>query len=134
MPAVVKVHVAALPSATPLVSVTVPATVTVKLVTAAKADEGVRVAVAPETLIVAATFVDDPAACRVNVDEVNVALAIARLKVAETVVVVATLVAPDAGDWLTITGGAATVVNVHVAVLPKATPLVSVTVPAIVAV
>ena len=105
------------------------------MVPAANADVGVSVAVAPETLIVAATFVDEPAATSVNVDDVNVALAIARLKVAETVVVVAMPVAPDAGDWLTITGGvAAAVVNVHVAGLPKATPLLSVTVLAIVAV
>ena len=66
--------------------------------------------------------------------DVNVAPAIARLKVAETVVLVATPVAPAAGDWLTITGGAATVVKLHVAVLPRATPLVSVTVPAMLAV
>ena len=77
---------------------------------------------------------DDPAACSVNVVDVNVALAIARLNVAETVVLVATPVAPDAGDWLTITGGPAAVVKLQDAVLPKATPLVSVTVPAIVAV
>jgi septal ring-binding cell division protein DamX len=103
------------------------------MVPAANADVGVSVAVAPEILIVAATFVDP--ALSVNVDDVNVALAIARLKVAETVEVVATPLAPDAGDWLTITGGAAAaVVKLHVAVLPKATPLVSVTVLATVAV
>jgi hypothetical protein len=103
------------------------------VVPVAKADEGVSVAVAPETLIVAATFVDP--AWSVNVEDVNVAPAIARLNVAETVLVVATPVAPDAGDWLTITGGvAAAVVKDHVAGPPKATPLVSVTVPAILAV
>ena len=103
--AVVKVHVTVLPNAIPLVSVTVPATVTVYVVPTANADVGVSVAVAPETLIDAATFDDAPAARSVKVVEVKVAGAMARLKIAETVAVVATPVAPAAGDWLTITGG-----------------------------
>jgi hypothetical protein len=111
--AVVKVHVAVLPKATPLVSVTVPATVTVYVVPAASADEGVSVAVAPETPIDAVTFDDAPAARNVKVEEVKVELFIARLKVTETLVPVETPVAPAAGDWLTITGAVA-VVGVHV--------------------
>ena len=103
--AVVKVQVAVLPSALPMVSVTVPATVTVYVVPAANADDGVSVAVAPETLIDAATFDDAPDALSVNVEEVNVELFIERLKVTETLVPVETPVAPDAGDWLRIPGG-----------------------------
>jgi hypothetical protein len=74
------------------------------VVPVARADEGVSVAVAPETAIDAATFDDDPAARSVNVEEVNVELFIVRSKVTETLVPVETPVAPAAGDWLTITG------------------------------
>jgi hypothetical protein len=95
---VVKVHVAVLPNALPLVSVTVPATVTVYVVPAVNADVGVSVAVAPETLIDAATFDDAPAARSVNVEEVTVELFIGWLKVTETLVPVETPVAPAAGD------------------------------------
>jgi hypothetical protein len=96
----------------------------------------VSVAVAPDTAIDAATFDEAPAACSVNVDDVNVDASIVWLNVTETVVPVETPVAPAAGDWLRITGGvgADAVVKVHVAVVPRAMPLVSVTVPATAAV
>jgi hypothetical protein len=96
----------------------------------------VSVAVAPDTAIDAATFDEAPAACSVNVDDVNVDASMERLKVTETAVLVETPVAPAAGDWLRITGGVAAdaVVKVHVAAVPRAMPLLSVTVPATVAV
>jgi hypothetical protein len=75
------------------------------VVEAANADEGVSVAVAPDTAIDAVTFDEAPAAWSVNVDDVNVDASIVWLKVTETVVPVETPVAPAAGDWLTTTGG-----------------------------
>jgi hypothetical protein len=96
----------------------------------------VSVAVAPDTAIDAATFDEAPAACSVNVDDVNVDASIVWLNVTETVVPVETPVAPAVGDLLRITGGVAAeaVVKPHVAAVPRAIPLVSVTVPATVAV
>ena len=96
------------------------------MIPAANADEGVSVAVAPETLIDAATFDDAPAARSVNVEEVNVELFIAWLKVTETLVPVETPVAPDAGDWLRIPGGPV-VMTIRIAVaLCVSEPLVAV--------
>ena len=88
------------------------------MVPAANADVGVSVAVAPETAMDAATFDGAPAARSVNVEEVNVELFIAWLKVTETLVPVATPVAPAAGDWLVITGGPP-VLGVHVPMITQ---------------
>lgn len=89
------------------------------------------VAVAPETLIDAATFDDAPAARSENVDEEKLAAFMERSKVTATLVLVETPVAPEAGERLMMTGGvgAEAVVNIHDESLPKAMPLVSVTLP-----
>ena len=103
---------------------------------AVKADDGVSVAVAPETLMDAATSDDAPAARNLKVAAVNVDPFMPRSNVTPTLVLVETPVAPAAGDRPTITGdvGADAVVNVQLAVLPSVTPLVSATLLATVAV
>jgi hypothetical protein len=102
------------------------------VVEAANADEGVSVAVAPDTAIDAATFDEAPAACSVNVDDVNVDASMERLKVTETAVLVETPVAPAAGDWLRITGGvgadAVVIVAPLIVMLPAAVPPVSISI------
>ena len=79
----------------------------------------------------AATFDDAPAARRENVDEEKLAAFIERSKVTLTLVLVATPVAPDAGDRPVMIGevGAEAVVKIQDESLPKAMPLVSVTLP-----
>ena len=103
---------------------------------AVKADDGVSVAVAPETLMDAATFDEAPAALRLKVEAVNVDPFMLRSNVTLTLLLVETPLAPEAGNRPTITGdvGAEAVVNVQVAALPSVTPLVSATLLATVAV
>lgn len=103
---------------------------------AAKADDGVSVAVAPETLMDAETPEDEPLGVSEKVDDENDELLIARENVTLMLVLVEMPLAPDAGARLVMVGGvaAAAVVKLQLLSLPKATPLVSVTLPETVAV
>lgn len=103
---------------------------------AASDEEGVSVAMAPETLMDADTLEEEPLGVSEKVEEENDELLMAREKVTLTLVLVETPLAPAAGVRLVMVGGvaAAAVVNVHVESLPRATPLVSVTLPETVAV
>jgi len=82
---------------------------------------------------VAGTFTTAPAARRLKVAVVIEAPFMGLLNVALTVVLVATPVAPGVGDWA-ITVGAVSVVKLQTTGAATVTPVVSATVPAIVAV
>ena len=101
--AVVNDQLKSLPSATPLVSVTFEDIVAEYVAPAASNDEGVSVAVDPETLIDAATLPDGPV--KKKVEEENDEPLMARENVALTLVPVETLVAPEAGAMLVTDGG-----------------------------
>ena len=82
---------------------------------------------------VAGAFTTAPAARRLKVAAVIEAAFMGLLNVAETVALVATPVAPGAGDWA-ITVGAVSVVKLQTTGAATVTPVVSATVAAIVAV
>src|SRR2546425_598939 len=96
---------------------------------------GVSVAMVPvaSRATVAGPFTTAPAARRLKVAAVIEAAFMGLLNVAETVALVATPVAPGAGDWA-ITVGAVSVVKLQTTGAATVTPVVSATVAAIVAV
>src|SRR5713226_3692510 len=111
--AVVKLQTTLAPIGVPAALVTVPATVAVKTAPAANGVVGVRVAMVPVTssVTVAGTFAAAPAA--------------RRLKVAVTLVLVATPVALGVGDWaVTVgaTGAAGAVVKLQTTLAPIGVP------------
>ncbi len=96
---------------------------------------GVSVAIVPAalTITVAGTSAAAPAARRVKVAVVIVAAFMGLLNVALTAVVSGTPVAPFGGAWA-VTVGATSVVKLHTEAVPSGVAMVSVTVPATVAV
>ena len=100
------------------------------------AEDGVSVAVAPETFMDADTLEEEPLGVSEKVEEENDELFIEWEKVTLTLVLVETPVAPEAGVRLVMVGGAdaAAVVKLQLVSLPRAIPLVSVTLPETVAV
>ena len=100
---------------------------------AARTAVGVRVAVEPETATVAVTLLEAPAAFNAKVAVVKELAVMAVLKFATTGTFTATPVAAFSGETV-VTAGAGAVVKVQVYAVPRATPPVLVTVPAMVAV
>ena len=100
---------------------------------AARTAVGVNIAVEPDRATVAATLLDAPAAFNVKLDVVKVEAVIAVLKLATTVVLMATPVAALTGVTA-VTVGAGAVVKLHKYAVPKAAPAALVTVPAMFAV
>lgn len=78
------------------------------MVPATSEEDGVSVAVAPETLMDAETFEEEPDAVKKNVEEKNDELLMAREKVALTLEPVETPVAPEEGETRVMTGGCTT--------------------------
>src|SRR5438445_420602 len=113
-------------------AVTVGATSLVKLQTEV-VPSGVATVSATVLATVAVTFAAAPAARKVKVAVVIGAAFMGLLNVAETVVVSGTPVAPFGGAWA-VTVGATSVVKLHTEAVPSGVAMVSVTVPATVAV